>query len=70
MAKKKTTKKLPQSFTLKGDEVEMAVQALELCADISEDMLNDAALDPNLRGCSAFDMEQCHDIVKRIRGGK
>lgn len=70
MAKKKATKKLPQSFTLKGDDVQMVAQALELCADICGDMLNDDKLDAGTRGCAAFDMEQCREIVARIRGGK
>ena len=70
MAKKPARKE--KSFTLKGEDLEMVITALDCHADLCDTMLNDKELSATDRGAAGFDLQHCRDLLKRMghRGGK
>lgn len=66
MAKSKVVK----SFTLKGEDLEMAAHAIEGYAELCEVMLDDKELSAAERGAAGFDVDHCRKLVAQMKGGK
>lgn len=66
MAKSKVLK----SFTLKGDDLEMAAHAIEGYAAICELDLDNKELSAAERGASGLDAAHCRRLVAQMKGVK
>lgn len=66
MAKSKVVK----SFTLKGDDLDMAAHAIERYAELCELMLDDKELSAVERAGAGFDAHHCRTLVAQMKGGK